>query len=387
MGFFKNLFKKKEIIDEQSPFDFLDSQIDNDEERKKYVSTAFMQMKEISSDIDDLRVEYNVITSFLNDCDEIDRIPLEHKLPIEDAAKEILTIKSNKERYYLEKPLMDEDVYDKMDRLCDEYEEAYTKIKDAEEFQSKIKSDLRKVEGEKEALNFRRHEMKVMLKNIIGVLVISSVAFVICMTTLLSLSLGMGFDVKLGFLLSVTILIFVYSMLFLKGNELRKESEKIDKTIVKIIQLQNSVKIRFVNNTNLLDYLYIKYDVESSKEFQKRYETYTEERHRREQYDQANKELPAAKRKLLSLLKNLQLNDPVSWVHTPEALVDRNELVEVRHEMIQRRQKLRDQIDENTKNAEQIRDNLKEMIKRYPKYSIEISKMINDFKDMPREEF
>ena len=98
MGFFKNLFKKKEIIDEQSPFDFLDSQIDNDEERKKYVSTAFMQMKEISSDIDDLRVEYNVITSFLNDCDEIDRIPLEHKLPIEDAAKEILTIKSNKER-------------------------------------------------------------------------------------------------------------------------------------------------------------------------------------------------------------------------------------------------------------------------------------------------
>ncbi len=380
MGFLKNLFrKKKNNIEEESPFDFLDSQIHNDEERKKYVSASFMQMKEIASDIDDLRLEYEAITSYLNDCDEIDKLPEEIRLPIEDAANDILTIKANKEKYYLEKPLMDEALYEKMDKIDDECEEIIAKIKDAEEFQGKIKSDLKKVEGEKQAYYYRRAEMNSMLKNTIGILVIASVAFVICMILLLVLALTLDFDVKIGFLLTVTIIIFVYSFLFLKGNDLRKESNKLDKTIIKIIQLQNSVKIRLVNNTNLLDYLYIKYDVDSSKELKKDYEVYLEERHRREQYEQANKELPMAKRRLLSLLKNLQLNDPVSWTHTPEAIVDRKELVEIRHEMIGRRQKIRDQIEENTKNAEAIKDEIKEMIRRYPKYSVELMSMMKDF--------
>ena len=381
MGFLKNLFRKRDKIEDESLFEHLDSQINIDEERRRFVSTAFMQMKEISSDIDDLRLEYNAITQFLNDCDEIDRIPEDLRESIEEAANDILTVKANKEKYYLEKPLMDEEMYDKMDKLSDDFDEVYNKIKDAEEFQGKIKSDLKKVEGEKQAYYFRRHELRLMLKNIIGVLVIASVAFVLCIIILLALSIGMNLDVKIGFLLAVTIIIVVYSFLFLKGNDLRKESIKLDKTIIKIIQLQNSVKIRLVNNTNLLDYLYIKHDTDSSKELKKYYDVYLEERHRREQYEQANKDLPAAKRKLLTLLRNLPINDPISWVHTPEALVNRNELVEIRHEMIGRRQKLRDQIEENTKNAESIRDELKEMIKRYPKYSVELMNMMKDFEN------
>ena len=379
MGFLRNLFRKKENIEDTYPFEFLDSHIDNDEERRKYVSTAFMQMKEISSDIDDLRLEYSAVTSYLNDCDEIDRIPEQLRESIDEAANDIITIKANKEKYYLEKPLIDEALYEKMDKFADDFQKSYEKMKEAEEFQVKIKSDLKKVEGEKQAYNYRRHELNIMIKNIAGVLIIATIAFFVCMITLLILAITAGLDVKLGFLLAVTAIIFVYSLLFLKGNDLKKESIKLDKTIVKLIQLQNSVKIRFVNNTNLLDYLYIKYDTDSSKHFKEDYDVYAEEKHRREQYEQANKDLPAAKRRLLSLLKNLQLFDPVSWVHTPEAIVNRNELVEIRHEMIQRRQKLRENIDENTKKAEAVKEEIKSMIKRYPKYSKELLSMMKDF--------
>ena len=79
------------------------------------------------------------------------------------------------------------------------------------------------------------------------------------------------------------------------------------------------------------------------------------------------------------LLSDLPINDPLSWAHMPEAIIDKNEMVEVRHEMIGRRQKLRDQIEENTKNAQAIKDEIKEMIKRYPKYSVEIMSMLDDF--------
>jgi len=378
MGFLRNLFKKKKNIEEESIFEHLDTHIHNDEERQRFVSTSVMQMKEISSDIDDLRLEYNAITSYLNDCDEIDRIPKDLRIPIEDIANDIITIKENKEKYYLEKPLMEQSLYDKMDRLSDDYESVYEKIKDTEKFQSMIKSDLKKVEGEKQAYYYRRHELKMMLNNIVGVLIIATVAFVFCMIALMVLMFSLSLNVKLGFLLSVTLICVVYSFLFLKGNDLRKESIKLDKTIVKIIQLQNSVKIRLVNNTNLLDYLYIKYDVDSSKELKEKFELYLEEKHRIEQYEQANKELPMANRKLLLLLKNLPLNDPVSWVHNPEAIVDRKELVEIRHEMIGRRQKLRDQIDENTALAQEIKNDIKCYISRYPKYSNEVMHMMEE---------
>ena len=37
------------------------------------------------------------------------------------------------------------------------------------------------------------------------------------------------------------------------------------------------------------------------------------------------------------------------------------------------------QNEENTKKAEAIRDEIKEMIKRYPKYSVELVNMMKDF--------
>lgn len=379
MGFFKNLFSKKDKYHDESPFEILDRQINDEEERKRYLSTSFMQMKEISSDIDNLRAEYNVVTQYLNDCDEVDRLPESIRYQVEDLVEEIIKIKNDKEKSFVEKPLIDDLMFDKMDRISDEMPEAYDKLKNAEDFQKLIKSDLKKVEGEKQAYYYRRGEIQGIKNNLKGILIIATVAAVICLITLMILGLAFDMNVKIGFLLTVTIVIAVYCGLFLKVNDFKRESVKLDKTIIKIIQLQNSVKIRLVNNTNLLDYYYMKYDVYSSAELKENFEAYEKERDRRENYDKASKALPLAKRELLAALKNLPLKDPMMWVHTPEALIDKSERVELRHDLITRRQKLRAQIDENTANAENINNELKEMIKRYPEYSVEIMEMMKDF--------
>ena len=379
MGFFKNLFSKKDKYHDESPFEILDRQINDEEERKRYLSTSFMQMKEISSDIDNLRAEYNVVTQYLNDCDEVDRLPESIRYQVEDLVEEIIKIKNDKEKSFVEKPLIDDLMFDKMDRISDEMPEAYDKLKNAEDFQKLIKSDLKKVEGEKQAYYYRRGEIQGIKNNLKGILIIATVAAVICLITLMILGLAFDMNVKIGFLLTVTIVIAVYCGLFLKVNDFKRESVKLDKTIIKIIQLQNSVKIRLVNNTNLLDYYYMKYDVYSSSELKENFEAYEKERDRRENYDKASKALPLAKRELLVALKNLPLKDPMMWVHTPEALIDKSERVELRHDLITRRQKLRAQIDENTANAENINNELKEMIKRYPEYSVEIMEMMKDF--------
>ena len=56
MGLF-GLFRKKENKDEDIPYQkLLEFQLKDDEERKKYVSASLLQMKEISSDVDSLRL-------------------------------------------------------------------------------------------------------------------------------------------------------------------------------------------------------------------------------------------------------------------------------------------------------------------------------------------
>ena len=103
------------------------------------------------------------------------------------------------------------------------------------------------------------------------------------------------------------------------------------------------------------------------------------EKERRDNYDRASKDLPKQKRLLLSYLNKLHLNDPVYWVHSPECIIDKKERVEVRHELILKRQDIRERIAKNSADAEQIKDELKEMIQRNPKYSVELMSMIEDF--------
>lgn len=378
MGFLKRLFSKTANIKEESAIELIDRYINDDEERRKFVSSSLLQMKELSTDIDNLQSEYNIVTEYLNDCDELDRIPEEIRRPLRENVEEILRIREDKKKYFAEEPKMDDILYDKMDRLSEEMPEAYNKVKDTEDFQHMIKSDLKKVEGEKQAYIYRRNEMNRFFKNISGILVISTIAAFICFSLLAFLGLYLEMSVKLGFLLTVTILIAVYSILFLKGNEYKKEAVKIEKTIIKLIQLQNSVKIRLVNNTNLLDYLYIKYDIYSSDELKADYDVYLEEKSRREQYERASRDLPLAKRELLQRLNKLPIKDPIYWVHTPEAVIDKNERIEIRHELILRRQNLRSQIDENTKSAEGLKNDLKTLIEKYPKYSVELMEMMKE---------
>ncbi len=378
MGFLKRLFKTEKKIVEESDFDILDRQIDDKEERSKYVSSSLIQMKELSLEIDNLQNEYNVITEYLNDCDEIDRLPSDIQNTIQETVNNIINIREEKNKYFLEEPLMDDILFEKTERIADDMPEALDKITEAEEYREKIKADLRRIEGEKQSFLYRRAELNSFFSNIKGILVISSFFAVVCFIILLLLQVMLGFNVRIGFLLTVTILIAVYCFIFLKGNELKKEYKKLDKTMIKLITLQNTVKIRLVNNTNLLDYLYIKYDIYSSKELADRYELYLKEKERREKYEKASVDLPRAKRELLLRLKALPIKDPMLWVHSPEALVDKNERVELRHSLIGKRQTIRKKIDDNTKEAEKIKDNLKQMVKRYPKYSAELMNMMSE---------
>ena len=158
-----------------------------------------------------------------------------------------------------------------------------------------------------------------------------------------------------------------------------KQLEKTEKGINRIILLKNTVNIRYVNNTNLLDYLYMKYKVNSGKELLTMWEKYQREKEERNKDIQNREELDYHKRTLISVLRRYQLHDPDIWIHQTAALLDPKEMVEIRHSLIDRRQKLRTQMEYNKRLATEAQKEIKQTIEDYPQYREEILEMVERY--------
>ena len=59
--------------------------------------------------------------------------------------------------------------------------------------------------------------------------------------------------------------------------------------------------------------------------------------------------------------------------------MDKKEMVEIRHNLIERRQKLRVQMEYNKRLAEEAQQEIKKIIEDYPQYREEILSMVNRF--------
>ena len=192
-------------------------------------------------------------------------------------------------------------------------------------------------------------------------------------------------DTQIGYFLLLAAVAVSCSILCLKNMDLKKELIKNEKSIHKLILLQNQVKIRLVNNTNLLDYLYMKFFVSSAADLKHSWELYLHERTERERFEQTKFDLDYYNKELFELLRRIRVQDPYIWLHQVPALLDKKEMVEVRHNYIVRRQQLRKQLDYNKEVAEDANSKLKEMIQLYPKYSHEILDKINKFDNLNKK--
>ena len=84
-------------------------------------------------------------------------------------------------------------------------------------------------------------------------------------------------------------------------------------------------------------------------------------------------------KQLVEKLSQYRVSDPQRWVHQVSALLDKREMVEIRHELILRRQSLRKHLEYNTDVAQSARNEIMEVVNLYPIYAREILDMVEHF--------
>ena len=385
MGFWKKLFqrKKKQEIPEDNWENIVyardDVDFSKEEQRSRYITGCLEQMAEAAKELKLLTGEYSLVTAYLTDTEEIDALPEEEREELNVTARKLLALEEEREKYRTRQNRMADEDYYRIRKQENQVQEGIQKLSEGENYRELIKQDLKKLDRERHAYEYRRLELENMMGNFRGMAVIFRTAFGVCLILLLLLQFGFRMNTRAGYLLAAGAVTLAVTVLVVKYTDCDRELQRVENGINKLILLQNKVKIRYVNNRNLLEYLYIKYETQSAEGLRKLWQQYQQEKEERKQYAEAEGKLDYYQRELVSRMRNFHITDPERWTSQPGALLDKREMVEIRHELILRRQSLRKQMDYNNGVADTARKEIMEVVKRYPVYAEEIMGMVERF--------
>ncbi len=356
--------------------------MDDPVQRREYIGSCLAQMQEATDALNDLEDEYNDVTSHLRDMEEIDALPPEQRAEINECARKILESQEQQEKFNKRKNRMTDAEFEMMERFQSDAQKGAVKLAEAEEYQKKIRNDLKRLDSEHEAYLFQEDDILATIENTRKLIIAIGISLVVIMIFLMFLQWGLKLNVTYGFMVTVLLAAIAITVLYIQNTNALGELKAVNKSISRLIMLQNQVKIRYVNNTNLIDYLCLKYRVNSSKELTDLYSKYLKERKDREKIEDARRLLDANQQDLVYMLRHFRVKDPDIWVHQVEALLDHKEEVEIRHALNVRRQSLRKRMEYNRDIvAGNAKIEIEDMARQYPRYTQEILDMVSRYED------
>lgn len=385
MGFFSKIFRKRKYQEngtddwENVVYDRDHVDFGEEEQRRRYISGCLEQAEEAARELNLLTGEYSLITSYLTDMEEIEALPEGERDELNTIAGNLVALEQEGEKYRKKKNRMTDAEYYRLREQEDMICEGIEKLKECESYGGKVRQDLKRLDRERHAYEFRRQELDMVMNNLRGMSVIFLTAFVLCLVMLLVLQFGFKMDTKLGYLLAGAAVAIAVTVTWVKYTDGDRELRQVELDINKLIQLQNKVKIRYVNNRNLTDYLYMKYSTDSAGALERVWKQYQKEKEERREYAQAESKAEYYRRQMVNKLAYYRISSPERWLGHPAAILDKREMVEIRHELILRRQALRKQMDYNNQVAETARKEIMDVAEKYPAYAEEIRGMVEDY--------
>ncbi len=395
MGFLKKLFSgvknsdKKENSSKKENVNSTDALYVGKEEKQinydiTQDSSSFLTdhcelIIENARQLEELKVEYQAVTSYLTDMQKVDRIPPEEREELDNVARQIITLTRERAKYQNATKNITDIQFKHIARYEDVITSELQKMENNETYNATIKNDMRYLEGEKGSLHFQREEtiqnQNYLRKIAIGACVLVSLLF------LLFLIVDSAFDTNTQIPFIMTILMGLVSAvyIFMNAGSNKRDIKIIESKLNRAIYLLNKVKIKLINNTNELEYSYQKYMVNSSAELNYLWEQYQKAKEEEKHYQKNSDELEYYNKELIRTLRSYKIVDADIWIYQAIAIIDNNEMVEVRHRLNVRRQKLRERIDYNNSMKERSIDAIRKYIEKSPESKGEVIEIIRRF--------
>lgn len=369
----------KEDLPEVEQMDRAEVDMSSRHLRQRYIRNLCDQMAECTTEIDSASKEYRYVTDYLKDCELIEQIPEESGNRLILAAENVVNLTKRTQSYSKRVGKISDALYYQMEAISKDMPKALDELKEHEDYKELVRDDLRKLEGEKVSRQFTRREARVKEISCRNTAVITVFAMGFVMLILLLMQFMFKMNVLPGFIIAAALGSITLALSFSAFLNARSVNRRTTNQINQIIAKQNTVKIRFVNIQNLVTYEYEKYHINSSDELAYNWRLYQEERDERLLMRRTSSELDAAEERFRKELVNANVNFPMLWLHQADAIADRREMVELRHELVARRQGLRKRISYNSDNRDAAKKEVQELVAKYPNYANEILDIVASY--------
>ncbi len=364
MLFFKKKQKEKNF---EKKMEELDVSVLSDKDLKKskrieqHVIECLEQIIDISKVREEELEEYQVVNSYLEDIQILEDMPEEERGKINDVASNVVQLNAARTEFLNSAKKISDAQFALLEQKEKEVPAAIKRLSANEKYQETIKRDMKYLEREKSEWKFQKEYLSHQKKRLTNLLYVF-VGLAVTAAVLL-LILQFGFQVKLEYVWMGYVLVTVAAISFLYLKMMKDSSDiaVAERNANRAIQLQNKVKLRYVGITNAIDYACEVYHVKSSKELNQDWEYYMDAVRERERYQRTNEDLEYFNGRLVRMLTKYKMYDTQIWVVQAQALIEPKEMVEIKHALITRRQKLRGTMQDQMTEMRSLRGEVEQL--------------------------
>ncbi len=366
----KDIFTKTEVTEEtfeyESIEDFLAKQAEQQNgEQEDDIAFKCDQIVDATYQMEDLRAEYDMVTSYFTDIQTIEELPQSVKQEIMDIAQKIAYLEDETSQFlHSDDRISDENF--RMIQGIDNLTEVFGQLKDLEDMDMKIKRDLKSLEAEKNSQEYLQDSIEERQAKLRMFLIGFGTVSVLLVVTLAIIGILAETNLVIPILLILLVVAGMAALSVVTYRNMSYEFKMSQMRENRAINLMNKVKIKYINNTSTLDYLYSKYNIKSLRELEYLYEQYLIMVDEVRKYQKTTGDLREFSDSLSKLLFAHGVKDPDIWTKQSLALIDSREMVEVKHSLNVRRQKLREQIAYNEELRLSGLKDIREMLKANP---------------------
>ena len=313
------------------------------------------QLAAISQTLAEDKREYEIVTSQLNDILFYEEMDEKAQKEIIDIATNLNTMEQQVMEYRTKEQKISQAQFRQMQELEDEIPGAIRRMQENEKYLETIKRDMHYLEAEKTEWMYLKQDAKEQTRLLGRISVILLVVLASAAVLLFLVKQLLKVDITVLLVLLGFLVLLICAYILLKHQENQKLIKKAGGYINRAITLENHVKIRYVTTKNAIDYTMEKYHVSNSREFEYIWDCYHEAVVEHTRYQQNRDDMEYYREKLLRYLRKYHFYDPNLWLTYTAGIVNPKEMVEIKHDLLERRKRLREQIAYSTTSLETLR--------------------------------
>lgn len=341
-----------------------------------YVVDLCEQMIDASKEYESAKKEYDLVTNYLSDIQAIEDMQGEERQELNEAAKKIFNLNRERNDFLHTENKISDAQFIQMQEVEEEMPAALKRFQKNEEYLETVKKDLRYIEGEKTEWEIVRQECMREQKQLRLISIMLVVLFVLAITLMALVASISNMDTQLIMVILAFFVVIVAAYAVIRYQDCSKEIRKSDNCKNRAIVLENRLKLKYVNTKNAVDYACDRFHVKNSYELAYIYEEYLEAVRQKARFRSNNDQLEYYNKELIYMLEKQMLYDAKIWLNYTHAIIDPREMVELKHELITRRQKLRGRIEYSVNLMDKMKTEIIKGKERFEEPSKQIDQII-----------